>query len=299
MQMNPFKQDGKFWRGNLHTHSTKSDGRKSVEDTVQMYKNAGYDFLAVTDHFMSRFGYPITDTRAYQSDDFTTLLGAELHPDKTELGQMWHIVALGLPLDFGKPANDETPQQMVQRALNSGAFVVAAHPHRYNVSEADILSLGNIHALEVYNGASEDHNSRSDSWYLFDLLTARGHRYTACVGDDCHFKPDSRDFQLSWVWVKSETLSPDGLLEALKQGNYYSSMGPEIYDIDVQANSVTVRCSPVERIMITGFVDKYKSTGGQGVKEARLELSGFDSPYFRVIIRDSMGKMAWSNPIWF
>lgn len=299
MQANPFKLPGKFWRGNLHTHSTRSDGRKSVEDVCRIYREAGYDFLALTDHFLSNFNYPITDTRAYRTDDFTTIIGMEMHPMGTSLGQKWHLLALGIPLDFARPGASETAQAMVKRALETGAFVAAAHPYRNNISMEDILSLEGLHALEVFNGASMDHNERADSWYLFDLLLAHGHRYTACVGDDAHFKPNSRDVQLSWVWVKSQNLTPEAVLEGLKQGHYYSSTGPQIYDISVKGRTVTVRCSPAERIFLVGLTDQYQSTGGQGVTEATLNFNGKSSPYFRVIVRDHDGQMAWSNPMWF
>ncbi|HVU14003.1 MAG TPA: hypothetical protein VHD90_22145, partial [Phototrophicaceae bacterium] len=58
----PFDKPGRFYRGNLHTHSTRSDGRLSPELVCRFYREAGYDFLAITDHFMERYGYPITDT---------------------------------------------------------------------------------------------------------------------------------------------------------------------------------------------------------------------------------------------
>ena len=37
-------------KGNLHTHTTFSDGRLPVEDVVARYRDLGYDFLAITDH---------------------------------------------------------------------------------------------------------------------------------------------------------------------------------------------------------------------------------------------------------
>ena len=45
-------QDGKRWfRGNLHTHSTVSDGLKTPDEVIRIYRNEGYDFLAFTDHW--------------------------------------------------------------------------------------------------------------------------------------------------------------------------------------------------------------------------------------------------------
>ncbi len=45
-------QFGKKWyKGNLHTHSTNSDGRLSPEEVIRLYREEDYDFLALTDHW--------------------------------------------------------------------------------------------------------------------------------------------------------------------------------------------------------------------------------------------------------
>jgi predicted metal-dependent phosphoesterase TrpH len=100
MQIRPFSTPGRFWRGNLHAHSTLSDGALNVMDVVEAYRRAGYDFLQVSDHFLGRFDWPIADTRKLRSCHFTTLIGAEVHAMGTSAGEYWHIVATGLPIDF-------------------------------------------------------------------------------------------------------------------------------------------------------------------------------------------------------
>ena len=72
----PFSKPGRFWRGNLHTHSTRSDGRRSPEEVCRFYETAGYDFLALTDHFMEQYDWPIIDTGPFRTATFTTLIGA-------------------------------------------------------------------------------------------------------------------------------------------------------------------------------------------------------------------------------
>ncbi|MDX1992978.1 MAG: phosphotransferase [bacterium] len=265
-----------------------------------MYRNAGYHFLSITDHFLKVYDYPMTDTRAYRTNDFTTLIGAELHAGYTELGNLWHILAVGLPLDFAAPVEDETGPQIAARALATGAYVAVAHPLWYTLTEHDVLSLGPVHAIEVINGTSHDHNDKIDSWYMMDLMLARGHRYTACATDDAHFNAARGDVFLGWVQVKSEELSPEALLESLKQGWYYSSTGPEIHDIQVfPKDKVIVRCSPAERIFITGKGWTAVSAYGNGLFGAELDISKFDSPYGRIVVRDIKGGRAWSNPFWF
>ncbi|MBU7003944.1 MAG: hypothetical protein HXS50_00155, partial [Theionarchaea archaeon] len=47
---NPFKKRGKWFRGNIHTHTTESDGRLSPSEVSEFYRSRGYDFLCLTDH---------------------------------------------------------------------------------------------------------------------------------------------------------------------------------------------------------------------------------------------------------
>ena len=50
MQMKLFWDDKPFYRGNTHCHTTRSDGRRSPEEVIALYREAGYDFLTLTDH---------------------------------------------------------------------------------------------------------------------------------------------------------------------------------------------------------------------------------------------------------
>jgi len=299
MQNLPFDKPGRFWRGNLHTHSNNSDGRLSPEAVCQLYREAGYDFLSITDHFMKRYEFPLTDTQPYQSEGFVTLVGAELHAGETEFGSFWHILAVGLPPDFQQTPSNETGPELAQRAVRAGAFVAVAHPAWYSLTENDVHSLGDVHAIEVFNGTSHDHNDRAESWHMAHIMLSRGKRYSLCATDDAHFHPYRLDACVGWVWVKAESLDADSILDALKLGHYYSSTGPEIYDIKVAGSMLYVRCSPVERVFITGIGSRSEYVQGAHIRDAAIDLSQFDSPYGVVTVRDRLGKKAWSNPIWF
>ena len=41
---------GKFYKANLHCHSTVSDGELTPEELKKIYKEQGYSILAYTDH---------------------------------------------------------------------------------------------------------------------------------------------------------------------------------------------------------------------------------------------------------
>lgn len=294
----PFAQPGRFWKGNLHTHSTRSDGRGSPEEVCRRYREAGYDFISVTDHFLPSYDFPITDTRSFRTDGFTTIIGAELHTDLTEFGHMWHILAVGLPDDFAPPGENETARQMANRAMDAGAYAAIAHPAWYGITEKDIEAIGMVDAIEVYNGVAIDHNGHPDSWELAEITLGRGHRYNVCATDDYHGTNGRHDFGRGWVQVKSESLEPGALLAALKAGHYYSSTGPAIYDIQQDGTKLLLRCSPAQRVFLTGKPPASIAIEGRSDCEFEIDMSALKSPYGRITVRGTDGGDAWTNPIW-
>jgi hypothetical protein len=292
----PFDKPGHFYRGNLHTHSTRSDGTAPPEQVVAAYREQGYDFVALTDHFLPQYGYPITDTRAWRSDGFTTLIGAELHGPLTEVGEQWHILAVGLPLDFAPPAPGETGPALAARAAAAGAFVGIAHPAWYNLTLADALTVEAAHAVEVFNATCAQLNDRGESWHLTDMLLTRRRLY-AFAADDAHFK-DRPDAFAAWVQVKAAALEPAALLAALKAGHFYSSQGPTIDEILVSDGEIAIACSPARLIVVSGRGAAARSARGDNLTECVLSLAPFAGGYCRVTVVDAAGRRAWSNPIW-
>ena len=257
----PFDKPGRFYRGNLHAHTNISDGRLPPEELADLYREAGYDFLAVTDHFRKMYGFPVTDTRPYRREGFETLLGAELHAPETDLGEDWHILAVGLPPDFPGRGESESGPDLARRAGEAGAFIGIAHPGWYGITPADAESLaGAAHAVEVYNHSTLEDNDRSDGWYLADALLAEDRRINAYAADDAHLRAGAPDAFGGWVEVRSEALEPGAILAALKAGHYYSSQGPEIHGVEVGKESVVVRCSQVRGLLL----------GGRGKARARM-----------------------------
>lgn len=297
MQSLPFQQPGRFYRGNLHTHSTRSDGGRSPAEVIQTYRDHGYDFLALTDHFLERYGFPIVDTREFRDERFTTLLGAELHAPRTHLGDLWHMVGVGLPLDFAPPAPEETAPALAARAREAGAFVGIAHPGWYGLTLEDALTIDSAHAVEIYNETCATDNDRGESWYISDQLAQLGKRLFAYAADDAHFKTRP-DVCKAWVQVRSRSLDPESLLAALKAGHFYSSQGPELHDASVEGGQLTVACSPVSVIYVSGRGSRGASIRGDGLTRAALPIEKFAGDHARVTVVDENGKRAWTNPIW-
>jgi hypothetical protein len=300
-----FTTNGKFYRGNLHTHSTRSDGILDPEEVCRRYQAEGYDFIVLSDHFVGLFDYPITDTSNYRNDGFTTVLGAELHTGVMENGYLWHLLAAGLPTNFTPPdAPNFTPVEgsepaaaIAQRARDAGAFVTIAHPHWSRMSEADARSITAAHAIEIYNHSCAVDNDRGESLMVLDHLLNQDRRLNLIAADDAHFK--NPDHFGGWVMVKAPENSPEALLAGLKAGEYYSSQGPEIHDIRVCETSVEVDCSSSVTVIAQGKGPATATLHGTAMTTARLSLERLaDSPWLRVTVMDSAGKRAWSNPVW-
>ena len=41
----------RYYKGNTHAHTTRSDGRRTPEEVMRMFKDHGYDFLVISDHW--------------------------------------------------------------------------------------------------------------------------------------------------------------------------------------------------------------------------------------------------------
>ena len=54
----PFSVPGHFYKGNLHSHCTESDGDYPAREVIRRYQERGYDFLALSDHFLGVMGFP-------------------------------------------------------------------------------------------------------------------------------------------------------------------------------------------------------------------------------------------------
>lgn len=301
MSASTFTAAGRFYRGNLHTHSTRSDGGLAPEEVCRRYAERGYDFICLSDHFLPAFDFPITDTRPFRTDVFTTLIGAEVHAPVTSCGEKWHILAVGLPLDFAPTPATETGTELAQRCGEAGAFVVIAHPEWYALTLDDAAQIGNAHAVEVYNHTSQVRMSRGGGAYFLDALLSQGRHINALACDDAHFntQPDpNRDAFGGWVMVKAERNEPELLLEALKAGHYYSTQGPHIEDIAISGNELSVRCSPASQVMVLGRGRRYLYAAGDDVITARFGLELFVDDWCRVVVMDAAGKCAWSNPLY-
>ncbi len=302
-QLPAFAAPGRFWRGNLHTHSNRSDGILKPEEVCRRYRDEGYDFLALTDHFVGAYGYPIIDTVPFRTNSFTTILGAELHSGAMQNGELWHILAVGLPPDFAPSdspdfhpkAGQETGAELAARAVAAGAFVAIAHPQWSGLTLADARGITAAHAVEIYNHGCAVGCDRPDGTAIADLLMSEGRQLTLIATDDAHFyEPDHFG---GWVMVKAEANEPEALLAALKAGLFYASQGPEIRNITVHDDQVEVEMSAAATVIVQGSGTAAVNVHGSSMTRATVPTKRLaNSPFLRVTVVDAAGRRAWSNP---
>ena len=54
----PFESTGAWYRCQLHAHTDRSDGEPTTRGLVEHYARAGYDVLAITDHWLITLDEP-------------------------------------------------------------------------------------------------------------------------------------------------------------------------------------------------------------------------------------------------
>jgi hypothetical protein len=294
MAVNPFRTPGQWFRGNTHSHSTVSDGRLSIPDRFAAYRDAGYQFLVLTDHRR------VSDVSSESRPGFLAISGSELHPDNPYGGDRYHIVAINIQEPI--PDKELHPNDLIAAIRAQGGEAVLCHPYWCGHTINDLQPLQGYFAVEVFNatcralcgkGFSEPH------WD--DLLDKVGPTF-GIAADDAH--GTEHDVFQGWIMVKAPELTTPAILEALRSGAFYSTMGPEILDLEMVEGpdrKLVVRCSPAQSITFKAQRSRGRHVlppAGALLTEAEFPLTGSER-YLRVEITAPDGSKAWSNPLFF
>ncbi len=229
-----------YYKVGLHTHTTLSDGRKSPEEAVAMYKEHGYDAIAVTDHW-----------RFYESgilNGVTILSGCEYHIGNSDTAEgVMHIVGLGMTCE-PTLSRDATAQQIIDGIHLCGGMAVLAHPYWSLNTPEQVLPLHGFDATEIYNSVSGVNQSfRPESGYFVDMMANRGWFRPLLATDDVHYYAPGEDACRSFVMVNAESNTPEALLAAIADGRFYASQGPHL-QVTFDGHTVCVDCSPADCI---------------------------------------------------
>lgn len=113
-------------RGNVHIHTTLSDGTLDHDELARIADEAGLDFVIVTDHNVYRPGLD-----GWRGDTLV-LVGEEVHDPQREQ-QSSHLLCFDIREDVSGHAAD--PQAAIDAVTAQGGFAFLAHPFERDVAE--------------------------------------------------------------------------------------------------------------------------------------------------------------------
>lgn len=281
---------GRFYKANLHCHTTYSDACLTPEKVKEIYKENGYAVVAYTDHELLFPQNHLTD------DTFLALNGVEHDVDEKapddDTGRKFHLCCIALEpdnhltpcpeeakyaygnlthlhlakpvpgtLNFPKVYTPESINRFMAEVKKYGFFLTYNHPG-WSLEEQDVFcQYEGMDAMEICNyGCTamgyEDYDPKA-----YDALLRRGRRIFCLATDDNHNKPDRNwDSFGAWTMIKADKLEYRTITKALEAGHFYATQGPDIHDFWVEDGTVHISCSPATQIIFTtGHHDRLRS----------------------------------------
>lgn len=317
----------KYFKANLHTHSTISDGDFSPEELKELYKKQGYQILAITDHSV------ITDQSALSEENFLMLTGVEISvgQDKDFLHRKsyhFNLISkrpdnLWLPIlpknpkylpylkfvespNMERQHNTESVNAIIAKSNEHDFLVTYNHPVWSQHDYTDYADLKGLWAMEIcnYNGQYGGHDGYSSMVYR-DLLT-KGNRIFPVGCDDMH---TTAAYAGSWIMVGAEALTYDDVIHALESGDFYASTGPEIHSLTVEGAILKITCSDARSIALESDCRFVKHTHPENpcglLREATFDLTKWiessrsancvEDAYIRLVVYGPYGHRAYTR----
>jgi hypothetical protein len=317
-----------FYKVNLHCHTTVSDGKLTPLEIKEYYKSNGYSAVCFSDHevlvdhgdltdgsFIALKGYEISTNESdgswgwshtTKSAHFNLLCktpdvdkqvcynpyavwgGAASYKDKVKyLGNICMRVHSDMGLNY-----------IIRQANENGFLVTYNHPAWSLHTYGDYKNLDGLFAVEVYNSGSVM-SGLLESDAVYDDFLSQGKRLHCVAADDNH-NHGSADDPLNasfngWVCVQAKEFSYNGLIDALTDGAFYSSTGPQIEELYADDNGLRIKTSPARQIIFIGRGRNrqvFAPPIGQAIREAVCNLK---DEYLRAVVIDEYGKKAFTN----
>jgi hypothetical protein len=291
--LNPFEQEGTWYKAALHVHTTTSDGDVDVATRLAQYRKAGYQVVAVTDHWKTN------DLTGLSDAGFLAINSMEAHPQTGTGAPAHHFVCLDLPHPF-ELSKTLSAQALIDTVRTAGGKVVYAHPYWTAHSIAEMLEVGGYAAVEVYNAHCDLASRKGFNQAHADQLFNRGILAGLTAVDDVH---KSAWLNVGWTMIRARSLTKADVMDAFAKGCTYASCGPAIEDFRVGDGTVRLRCSPVAEIRFhfngSGGGRLHEAPHGETITTAEWKFAGGrKSPeWIRAEVVDPAGKHAWTNPL--
>lgn len=230
---------GRWLIGNLHTHTTRSDGQRDPQTVIHDYAGRGYGFLMISDHDVY---FSAAEGEQFETQGMILIPGNEISANGPHL---LHVGAAG-PVE---PYVDR--QQVIDAVAQKGGFAVFNHPNwfaDFNHCPQEVLERCQGYVgLEIYNGVISRLEGSPYATNRWDMLLTRGRRVWGFANDDSHAA--QIDVGLGWNAVYAIDESAEGIVEALRQGRFYASTGIEITNIEVEGQRLVVETENAWRIV--------------------------------------------------
>ena len=289
----------RYFKTNLHTHCTISDGRMPLDEVKERYKANGYQVLCMTDHNV------IADHSDLNEPDFLMLTGIEVNFNAPNYGEAysktyhlnliskdptnkWSPRELSIKRrptaepyealmqweDMGITCDPESINTMIAKANSKGFLVMYNHPtwscHEY----PDYAPLKGLWGMELRNTECCMIGHNENNFRVFKDLLNCGSRLFPVGTDDAHFP---RAVGGSWIMVGAETLRYDSVIQALEKGDFYMSCGPEITDLFVEDGVLHITCSDAQRVNLEshGRYAKVVFAEDEPLHSAQFPLASF------------------------
>ena len=300
---NPFKEKGRWFKGNTHVHTTNSDGLLTPEQTTFLYESRGYDFLFITDH------WKVSDVKQLNKilpKDFLVIPGIELDGGKSGVETCYHIVALNLDYitdGLSIPYDQLDQQTIINEIIKAGGEAVLAHPYWSALTVNDLHELHGYLGIEIFNTICHFAVAKGYSTIHWDSLLDREKFVLGFAVDDAHneqhpYRPV--DSCYAWIQLKAKKLTTEDVMDSIRKGLFYSSNGPEILDIEINEESISIRSSPVKAvnfISMNGLGERFTALK-EPITEIEYKIKG-NERYLRIEIENHEGETAWTNPVVF
>ncbi len=316
----------RFYKANLHSHSTQSDGKWSIEKIKEEYKKQGYSIVAFTDH------EHLINNSELNDKDFLALVGTELaikeFPSVSTMAKfdmkVAHLNAYAIdqkeeisPCYQREYDRHTTPEilaitkydgeykreysakginDIIKICHEKGFLVSYNHPSWSLEDASDYLNYNGVDFVEIYNGSCSQ-DAHCDDEHVFADMLRHGKRVFCSCADDNHNKGGYNDSFKGWVNINADSLNYGTIINALKSGDFYASTGPEIYSLTFEDNKVKIETSPVKEI---GLATKGRraptihANDGEFVTSAEFDIRE-DDGFFRLRIEDDKGKRAYTQ----
>ena len=222
---------GQWYKGNIHTHTTESDGDLEPEKVVSWYRRHGYDFLVLSDHnHLTLLDYGSKKRRFKRP---LMIPGEEISANIQNGTIPIHINGIGIsrvvePIDTGQIVS--TIQANVDAIHQAGGISSINHPnykwafdhtHFSQVRGASLLEVHNSHPQNNIYGAPGK-PSDEETW---DRVLSSGRVLFGTATDDSHnyhdWHPSMSNPGRGWVMVAAKELSASSIVEALTTGDFY------------------------------------------------------------------------------